>query len=100
MHVPSTRQRSSNHSRARVVTTNYGRAVSFDPNAMVQRFKERAAAVRKRPLPPVAGEERQQFIAQANSDFQDFAMIGDAQASLDDGILTLRIDLRPADKRS
>ena len=40
------------------------------------------------------------FIAQANSDFQDFAMIGDAQASLDDGILTLRIDLRPADKRS
>jgi hypothetical protein len=74
--------------------------VSFDPNEMVQRFKERAAAVRKRPLPPVAGEERQQFIAQANSDFQDFAMIGDAQASLDDGILTLRIDLRPADKRS
>jgi hypothetical protein len=67
---------------------------------MVQRFKERAAAVRKRPLPPVAGEERQQFITQANSDFQDFAMIGDAQASLDDGILTLRIDLRPADKRS
>jgi hypothetical protein len=74
--------------------------VSFDPNEMVQRFKERAAAVRKRPLPPVAGEERQQFIAQANSDFQDFAMIGDAQASLDDGFLTLRIDLRPADKRS
>lgn len=100
MHVPSTRQRLSNRSRARVVTTNYGRAVSFDPNAMVQRFKERAAAVRKRPLPPVAGEERQHFIAQANSDFQDFAMIGDAQASLDDGILTLRIDLRPADKRS
>ncbi len=100
MHVPSTRQRSSNRSRVRVVTTNYGRAVSFDPNAMVQRFKERAAAVRKRPLPPVAGEERQHFIAQANSDFQDFAMIGDAQASLDDGILTLRIDLRPADKRS
>ncbi len=66
---------------------------------MIARFKERAGAVRKRPLPPVAGEERQQFIAQANTDFQDFAMIGDAQASLDDGILTLRIDLRPADKR-
>ena len=67
---------------------------------MIQRFKERAAAVRKRPLPPVAREERQQFIAQANTDFQDFAMIGDAKATLDDGILTLRIDLRPADKRS
>ena len=67
---------------------------------MVARFKERAVAVRKRPLPPVAGEERQHFIAQANIDFQDFAMIGDAQATLEDGILTLRIDLRPADKRA
>ena len=67
---------------------------------MVARFKERAVAVRKRPLPPVAGEERQHFIAQANVDFQDFAMIGEAQATLEDGILTLRIDLRPADKRA
>ncbi len=67
---------------------------------MIARFQERAAAVRKRPLPPVAGEERQQFIAQANTDFQDFAMIGDAEATLEDGVLTLRIDLRPADKRS
>lgn len=74
--------------------------MSFDPQAMVERFRERAAAVRKRPLPPVAGEERQHFIAQANTDFQDFAMIGDAHVSLEDGILTLRIDLRPADKRS
>jgi len=67
---------------------------------MIARFKERAAAVRKRPLPPVAGEERQQFISQANTDFQDFAMIGDAEATLEDGVLTLRIDLRPVDKRS
>lgn len=67
---------------------------------MITRFKERAAAVRKRPLPPVAGEERQQFISQANTDFQDFAMIGDAEATLEDGVLTLRIDLRPVDKRS
>ena len=74
--------------------------MSFDPHAMIERYKERAAAVRKRPLPPVAGEERQHFIAQANVDCQDFAMIGDAQATLEDGILTLRIDLRPADKRA
>ena len=74
--------------------------MSFDPQEMVKRFKERALAVRKRPLPPVAGEERQHFIAQANIDFQDFAMIGDAQASLDDGVLTLRIDLRPKEQRS
>lgn len=74
--------------------------MSFSTDEMIERFRERAAAVRKRPLPPVAGEERQHFIAQANIDFQDFAMIGDAQASLDDGVLTLRIDLRPKDQRS
>jgi hypothetical protein len=27
----------------------------------------------------------------------DFAMLGDAVAELDDGVLTLRIDLRPPD---
>jgi len=70
-------------------------ADTFDPDAMVQRFRERAAAVRSRPLPPVAGEERSRFVEQAQIDFQDFAMVGDAEASLDDGILTLRIDLRP-----
>jgi hypothetical protein len=73
---------------------------SLDTDAMIARFRERASAVKKRPLPPVAGEERAAFIAQAKFDYQDFAMIGDAEASLDDGILTLRIDLRPADQRT
>jgi hypothetical protein len=67
---------------------------SFNPDDMITRFKERAVAVRRRPLPPVAGEERQHFIAQAQVDFQDFAMIGDATASVEDGVLVLRIDLR------
>lgn len=70
---------------------------AFDPEAMVQRFRERAAAVRSRPLPPVAGEERTRFVEQAQLDFQDFAMVGDAEVSLVDGVLTLRIDLRPPD---
>ena len=68
---------------------------AFDPTEMIARFKERAAAVKRRPLPPVAGDERQMFIAQAQTDFQDFAMIGDASAEIQDGILVLRIDLRP-----
>ena len=67
---------------------------------MIARFKERADAVKRRPLPPVAGEERQMFLKQAQSDFQDFAMIGDSEASLEDGILVLRIDLRPPDART
>jgi hypothetical protein len=72
---------------------------TLDTDAMIARFRDRAQAVKKRPLPPVAGEERQQFINQAKTDYQDFAIIGDAEASVDDGILTLRVDLRPADER-
>ncbi len=67
---------------------------------MLSRFRERAAAVKSRPLPPIAGEERQRFIQQAQSDFMDFAIIGDAAATIEDGILVLRVDLRPADKKS
>jgi len=69
-------------------------ADSLDVDAMIKRFQERARAVKDRPLPPIAGEERNRFIEHAQLDFQDFAMIGDAEASLEDGVLTLRIDLR------
>jgi len=47
----------------------------------------------------VAGDERAAFLAQAKLDYQDFAIIGDAQAEVVDGILTLRVDLRPPDQR-
>ena len=67
----------------------------LDVDAMVQRFRDRANAVRNRPLPPIAGEERTAFIRQAQLDFQDFAMVGDAAATMEDGVLVLRIDLRP-----
>ena len=67
---------------------------AFNPDEMIERFRERAAAVRRRPLPPVAGEERQHFLQQAQVDFQDFAIIGDASASIEDGVLVLRVDLR------
>ena len=67
----------------------------FSPEEMITRFRERAAAVKKRNLPPVGGDERAQFI-QAQTDFQDFAIIADAEPSLNDGVLTLTIDLRPS----
>lgn len=70
-------------------------ADALDLDAMIQRFRDRAAAVKSRNLPPIGGDERARFIEQAQNDFQDFAIIGDAQASIDDGILTLTIDLRP-----
>jgi len=67
----------------------------LDLDAMIQRFRDRAHAVKNRPLPPVGGDERTLFIENAQQDYQDFAIIGDATATLEDGILTLRIDLRP-----
>ena len=70
-------------------------AAELDIDAMIQRFKARASAVRKRSMPPVEGPERKRFVDQARIDFLDYAMIGDAEATLDDGILTLRVDLRP-----
>jgi hypothetical protein len=71
-------------------------AEGLDVQAMISRFRERAKAVRNRPLPPVGGEERRHFIEQAQIDYQDFAIIGDAEAALEDGVLVLRIDLRPS----
>jgi hypothetical protein len=73
---------------------------ALDVDAMIQRFRERAQAVRDRPLPPVAGEERMQFIKQAEVDYQDFAIVGDAEGGIEDGVLVLRIDLRPPESRS
>ncbi len=67
----------------------------FNPEDMIARFRERAEAVRRRGLPPVEGPERQLFLQAAALDFQDYAMLGDATATLENGILRLEIDLRP-----
>jgi hypothetical protein len=72
-------------------------ADDLDVNAMLQRFRERADAVKDRPLPPVAGAERQQFIEQAELDYMDYAIVADASWTFEDGVLTLRVDLRPQD---
>ena len=65
----------------------------LDVDAMLSRFRDRAQAVQDRPLPPVAGPQREQFIAQAQLDFQDFAIVGDASWEFSDGVLVLKIDL-------
>ncbi len=70
-------------------------STAFEPNDMIKRFQERAEAVKRRGLPPVEGPERQRFMEAARLDFQDYAMLGDAVATLEDGILRLEIDLRP-----
>ena len=75
-------------------------ADGFNPQVMIDRFRERAEAVKKRNLPAVGGEERRLFIEQAERDFMDFSVIADATATLENGILTLSVDLRPPDKQS
>lgn len=70
-------------------------ADDFDVEAMIVRFRERARAVRSRGVPPVEGPDRRRFIEQAKTDYLDYAMLGDAQGEITDGILTLRVDLRP-----
>jgi hypothetical protein len=72
-------------------------AQGLDVEAMLERFRERARGVKNRNLPPVGGDERQRFLEQAQLDYQDFAIIGDADASLEDGVLTLKVDLRPSE---
>lgn len=74
-------------------------ADELDVDAMLGRFRERARAVRQRGVPPIEGPERKRFIDQARTDFMDYALIGDATATLEEGILTLRVDLRPESAR-
>ena len=58
-------------------------AQELDVDAMLNRFRERARAVRQRGLPPLEGPERKRFMDQARTDYMDYAMIGDATATLE-----------------
>ncbi len=69
----------------------------LDVDAMIERFRARAEAVKDRPLPPVAGSERKKFIEQAETDYLDFALVGNATWVADDEYLVLRIPLSPED---
>ncbi|MFN2505331.1 MAG: hypothetical protein ABR540_14090 [Acidimicrobiales bacterium] len=70
-------------------------ADDFDVEALTQRFRARARAVKSRGMPPVEGADRRRILEQMQLDFQDFAMVGDATGSIEDGFLVLRVDLRP-----
>jgi hypothetical protein len=67
----------------------------FSPEDMIQRFQSRARAVKSRGIPPIEGPDRQRFVKAAQDDFMDFSIIGDATCKIEDGILTLTVDLRP-----
>jgi hypothetical protein len=73
-------------------------ADDLDVDAMIARFQARAKAVRQRGVPPLEGPDRKRFIDQARTDFQDYAIIGDAVGHIEDGVLTLTVDLRPKEE--
>ena len=72
----------------------------LDVPAMIERFRERARAVKNRGMPPVEGADRRRILEQMQRDYMDFAMMGDATGTIEDGILVLRIDLRPPEART
>ena len=65
----------------------------FDVDAMRDRFRMRADAVRERGVPPLEGEARRKFIEQAERDFTDFAMLAAAEWAVEGGQLVLRVPL-------
>lgn len=65
----------------------------FDVDAFIERYRNRADAVKERGLPPVAGEERMLFIRQAEQDYLDFSLVAAADWSVEDDKLVLRIPL-------
>jgi len=59
----------------------------------VERFQERAAAVKDRGIPPLEGEARKVWIASAENDYMDYSLIGRAEWSVEEDALVLRIPL-------
>jgi hypothetical protein len=69
----------------------------FDVDAFQERFRARAAAVEERGVPPLEGEARRLFIESAQQDYIDYRLISDAEWSVEDGTLILRMPLGEAD---
>lgn len=66
---------------------------TFDVDAFRERFRQRAAAVQERGIPPLEGEARRKFLAGAQQDFVDYSLVADAEATVEEGALVLRVPL-------
>ena len=65
----------------------------LDVEEFLARFRDRAAAVKDRGIPPLEGEARQQFIQQAEKDYLDYSLVGSSSWAIEDDRLVLRIPL-------
>jgi len=67
--------------------------MEFNVEEFINRYKERAEAVKNRSMPPVGGDERLAFIKQAEEDYQDYMIISDSEYEIIDGYLVFKYKL-------
>jgi hypothetical protein len=65
----------------------------LDVDEFLERFRQRAAAVRDRGIPPLEAEARRIFVKQMELDHLDFSLVGSAGWAVEEGDLVLRIPL-------
>jgi hypothetical protein len=66
---------------------------SFNTDDFINRYKDRAEAVKKRSIPPVGGEERTAFIKQAELDYLDYSLVASSEIEISDTEMILKITL-------
>ena len=64
--------------------------MSLNVEELINRYKERAEAVKNRSIPPVGGDDRMAFIKQAETDYQDFMMIADSEVEITEEYLIFK----------
>ena len=67
--------------------------MGFNVEEFIERYKERAEAVKDRSIPPVGGDDRLAFIKQAETDFQDFMIIADSEFNVEEEYLVFKYKL-------
>ena len=67
--------------------------MTFNIEEFQIRFKERAEAVKNRPMPPIGGDERLAFIKQAEKDYQDYMIISDSEYEITHDYLIFKYKL-------
>ena len=67
--------------------------MKFNVEEFIDRYKERAEAVKNRSIPPVGGDDRMAFIKQAETDFQDFMIVADSEFTVEEEYLIFNYKL-------
>ena len=67
--------------------------MSLNVEELLDRYKERAEAVKNRSIPPVGGDDRLAFVKQSEIDYQDFMIIADSEVEITEEYLILKFKL-------